>query len=227
MGNLWHSREQAARDLADKHPDVLQVLDDLFTLVDDCAEVLHATDSSFARVTALSVVKARNLALGCYSLSLDSLAQEAGALFRPLVEALELLKYFRLDPERVNEVLDDRLPKAGEIAKRIKGDYEELRKHLNRNASHLSFQPESMRHLLDFDWDKQQVTIRREQPFRLGVVLRNMQTVFGAFALVGIEAVNCTVLADCGAQSELADRMMALKTRGLRAFEAALRGSQA
>jgi hypothetical protein len=227
MGNLWPSREQATKALADKQPEVLQVLDAVFVLVDDCAHALHTTDSPFARVSAVVLVKARNLALGCYSLSLDSLAQEAGALFRPLVEAFELLTYLRLDPERVDEVLDGRLPSAGEIAKRIQGHYKRLREYLSKNASHLSLTPESMRHILSLDAERQQVELRTEQPFRLEVVLRNLQVLFALFAQVAIEAANCTVMAGCPAQSEISDRVDRLRTRGMRVFEAALGSPQA
>ena len=36
----------------------------------------------------------------------------------------------------IEEVLYGRLPKAGEIAKRIQGQFKALREHLNQNASH-------------------------------------------------------------------------------------------
>jgi hypothetical protein len=49
----------------------------------------------------VTLVKAKNLALGSYSLVLDGLGQEAGALMRPMIEYAELLAYFRLHPEMV------------------------------------------------------------------------------------------------------------------------------
>ena len=38
MSNLWQSREQASGVLAEKAPEVLAVLSELFGLVDECAE---------------------------------------------------------------------------------------------------------------------------------------------------------------------------------------------
>ena len=227
MTNLWHSRQQALAALADEAPEVLSVLDDLFCLVDDCIGALEATDSDFGRVTALCMAKSRNLALGCYSLSLDSLAQEGGALFRPLLEGYELLTYFRLDPGRIEEALHNHLPSAGIVAKRIDGEYQGLREYLNRHASHLSLGPESMRHLLDLESEKPAQLIRSRQPFRLGVVLKNLQTLFAVFALVEIEGVNCALVAGSSVPPELADRMIELRQRGLRVFETALDELQA
>jgi hypothetical protein len=107
----------------------------------------------------MTLVKARNYALGLYSLSLDGLGQEAGALLRPLVEAYEVLVYFRLDPSRASKATDDKLPSAGEIAKAISGRFKDLREYLNENASHFAFSPQSMTHLIDFrtlNWNVQQ-----------------------------------------------------------------------
>jgi hypothetical protein len=195
------------------------VLDDLFILVDDCVTALAAVDSTFGRVAGLYLAKARNLALGCYSLSLDSLAQEGGALFRPLFEAYELLTYFRLEPSRIDEVLENRLPSAGNIAKRIDGEY--------HHASHLSLGPESMRHLVDPQSGEPGLMIVTRQPFRLRIALVNLQTLFAVFALVGTEGVNCALFGGSPLQSELADRMVELKCRGLAAFDEAIGHLQA
>jgi hypothetical protein len=143
---LWEAREEAQRSLRENLLGEEAVLDLIFGLIDDCVRSLGKFDSSFARVSALTAIKARNLALACYSISLDGLGQEAGALFRLLLEANELLAYFRMEPEAI----DDRLPKAGEIAKRIEGRFKGLRDYLNAHASHISVSPEAMRHLIDF-----------------------------------------------------------------------------
>lgn len=219
MNNLWHSRDQASAELAKRAAEALSVLSELFALVDECAKELHGVDSPFGRVTALMIVKARNLALGCYSLTLDSLGQEGGALFRPLIEALELLTFFRLDASRVEEAIDKGLPKAGEVAKRINGRFEKLRNYLNAHASHLSLAPEALSHLLDLRAQE----LRLEQPFRFLVALRNLHTLFAVFCLVGIEAVNCVTIAKNEVQHNLADRIEALKMQGLQVFEQAVR----
>jgi hypothetical protein len=73
----------------------------------------------FARVCALTTAKGRNLLLGCHSLALDGLAQESGALLRPLLESV------------------------------ITGQFQFLRDHLNEQASHFSLGFYSVFHLLD------------------------------------------------------------------------------
>jgi len=226
MTSLWSTREQATASLAQDHQDLLEVMNDLFALVDDSAQALHGTDSPFARVTSLCLAKARHLALGCYSLCLDSLAQEAGALFRPLIEAIELLRYFRLDPSRVDEALENRLPKAGVIAKRVDGHYQDMRDYLNAHASHLSVGPESMWHLLATNSDEG-LTLRLEQPFRSRVLLTNMQTLFAALWMVAAEGVQCAAVAGCPGHAQLAQRTDGLRNQGLQAFKSALGDKQA
>ena len=112
---IWNTRERAYPALEGSLRPEAEVLQEVFDLVDECLDKLAQVDRPFARLCCLLIIKARNLALGCYSLSLDALAQEAGALLRPLIEALQLLTYFRLDPSRVEEALDGRLPKAGRL----------------------------------------------------------------------------------------------------------------
>ena len=147
--DLWLARADSQRALTAALKPLADLLNETFGMIDECATRLDDLQTPFGRVSALVMIKGRNLALGCYSLSLDALAQEGGALFRPLIETVELLTYFRADPSRVNEALEDRLPKAGEIAKRIGGGLKDLRTHLNSHASHLSVSEHSMLHLID------------------------------------------------------------------------------
>lgn len=191
------------------------VLQGIFDVVDECIGRLEAVNQPFSRVCALTLTKARNLALGCYSLSLDALGQEAGALLRPLLEALELLTYFRLDPPRIEEALEGTLPKAGVVAQRIEGKFKRLREYLNANASHFSFGPDAMLHLVDFRDGQLKVA----QPFNELVLHGNLQFLFAIFAWVRIEAVNCVSVAANHVDHELADRADALRQRGLQVFE--------
>jgi hypothetical protein len=135
------------------------------------------------------MVKGRNLSLGLYSLSLDGLAQEAGALLRPLVETIELLAYLRMSPAHVNEAIEDRLPLAGERAKKIQGSLKEMREYLNRHASHLSFSNESMGHLVDW----QSANLKAAQPHNTKVLRTNVGLVFAFLGLLGIEGAICLV----------------------------------
>ena len=125
--SLWHSREHALISLKEEYPEAINVLGELFSVVDDCGTSLFEIDSAFSRVTAITVAKSRNLAHGCYSLALDSLAQESGALVRPLIETIELLKYFRLKPSRAMEAIEGKLPKAGKIAQLIGSEHKGFR----------------------------------------------------------------------------------------------------
>lgn len=117
--SLWNTRRQAERALTEELEPFGGLLREAFSVLDDCVDRLEKLDEPFGRVCALVLIKTRNLGLGFYSLCLDGLAQEAGALFRPFWEGLELLVYFRLEPIRINEALEERLPKAGVIAQRI------------------------------------------------------------------------------------------------------------
>jgi hypothetical protein len=220
--NLWISREHALAILQAEYPEVLDVMNSLFVHVDDCGNSLFKVDSAFGRVTAITVAKSRNLALGCYSLALDSLAQESGALVRPLVETLEILKYFRLDPKRAAVATQRELPKAGEIAMRIGSEHKSLRGYLNDHASHFSFNPAAIHHLLDFRSSETTVGLRMQQDFLLPVLMENLYTLYGFFALIGMEATKCVQRAECQDKLELSKRMEDLRYHGVGVFEEAI-----
>ena len=76
--SLWHSREHALISLKEECPEVINVLGELFSVVDDCGTSLFGIDSAFSRVTAITVAKSRNLAHGCYSLALDTWHRRVG-----------------------------------------------------------------------------------------------------------------------------------------------------
>src|SRR5574340_403142 len=60
----------------------------------------------FCRVCAISFAKVCHLLIGCYSLTLDGLAQESGALLRPVIEIYEKLVYFREDKSRIYQITE-------------------------------------------------------------------------------------------------------------------------
>jgi len=103
--NLCKTREEALASLEGPLRQEAAMLQDAFALMDECIAHLITRDTTFTRVCAITMIKARNLELGCYSLALDGLAQEGGALFRLVVETLELLTYFWKDPARVEEAI--------------------------------------------------------------------------------------------------------------------------
>lgn len=137
--SLWETRRSAERALGGSLRSYSDLLSEAFASFDVCADRLGRAGAPFGPVCAVVLTRARNLALGCYSLALDALAQEAGALLRPLVECLEALEYLRQDPHRAAEAVEARqLPQAGVIAQRIQGKLKGLLDHLNAQASHLS-----------------------------------------------------------------------------------------
>jgi hypothetical protein len=209
--SVWNTRHEAERSTSAELQPEADCLQALFNLVDECIQRLWAVDRPFGRVTAMVATKARNLALGCYTMAMDGLAQESGALLRPFIEALELLVYLRLDPARVDEVIGSNRPSAGTIAKRIAGEFQALRGHLNVHASHVSLTLDSMRHLLDLDSGQ----LRTIQRHRDAVLRHNLHLLFAMFTRVAIECVNCVSVAEESIAHDLADRVEAQKRRGL------------
>lgn len=161
---LWNTRTEAILYLEKECPSKLSVLSELFAAIDlavDCYEK-HSESNTYARVCGLTLLKAKHLAVGAYSLILDGLGQEAGALIRPFIEYTELLTYFRYFPSQVNEAVDNNLPKAGERAKAISSIYKDFRSHLNLHASHSSYSHYALSHLLEpgsFKFKKYQSTV--------------------------------------------------------------------
>lgn len=215
---LWDTRRQAEAALSGDFNAFARVFDETFAVLDQCIGRLEGLDNPFGRVCALVLIKARNLALGCYSLSLDALAQEAGALFRPLIECLELLTYFRLDPPRINEALEGNIPRAGVIAQRIGGQFKGLRDYLNTHASHLSLSPDAMIHLVDFKVGR----LRPVQVHNPAVLRQNLVMLLAVLIWLAIEAVNCTSVGAGVVDGALGDSVEDLKRRAFLLFDGAI-----
>ena len=118
-----------------------QLLTAAVGLVEACIECLarFSSENTLGNFFLIILVKSKHFSRGCLTLALEGLAQEAGALLRLWVEAIELIRYLAEDTSRVQEIIEERLPSPGERAKRISGDFQNLRKHLNENASHFAF----------------------------------------------------------------------------------------
>jgi hypothetical protein len=172
--DLWKTREEALAAIEGPFRQEAAVLQDVFALMDECITQLLTRDTTYTRVCAITMIKARNLELGCYSLALDGLAQEGGALFRPVVETLELLTYIWKDPARVDEAIEGNLPSAGKIAQKIEGNLKGLREFLNTHASHFSFTYESLQHIADLQHLDWKVT----QPHNDNVLRQNLLLIF-------------------------------------------------
>jgi hypothetical protein len=155
----------ANEDLNSRFKSENETLLDAFTLIDRCIQRLFTVgekeNDRFALVCCHTLIKARRYAFGCYSLCMDGLAQEAGALLRPLIETWEQLIFYHQEPKRVELALENKLPQAGEIAKKIGSELKGLRDYLNKNASHFSFEPDTLQPMaITYDGENLKVNIR-------------------------------------------------------------------
>lgn len=184
--DLCSTREASWAYLNEKRPSRLSVFLALLKLIDRCVDEYEARAASdtYARVCGLTLLKAKNLALGSFSLLLDGLGQEAGALLRPMIEYTELLTFFRHFPEKTENATENDLPRAGERAKAIEGIYHGLRQHLNEHASHSSYSHYTLSHLLT-----RELSFRKMQQFVPEVLDRNVTDLALQIWLILHEAV--------------------------------------
>jgi hypothetical protein len=215
--DMWSARQASWTYLRAKRPSRLSVFLALIELIDRCVDECEAragTDT-YARVSGLTLLKAKNLALGSFSLLLDGLGQEAGALLRPMIEYTELLTYFRHFPEKTEQATENDLPKAGERAKAIEGIYHGLRQHLNEHASHSSYSPYSLSHLLT-----RELSFRKMQQFVPEVLDRNITDLAVQVWLILHEAVlSLKQVVSYETLAELASSADKLKARMIHVFE--------
>ncbi len=215
--NIWQTRDNSIAYLREKHPSKLVVIDRTFELIDAVVDSFEKSPSwdVYSRVCGLSLLKAKNLAVGCYGLVLDGLAQESGALLRPLIEYSELLTYFRLDPARATEEMWTQLPKAGERAKAIGGIFQGLRSHLNEHAAHSSFSSASISHLFDLDTSR----FKKTQHMVPQVLDINLRDLLVQFLILLYEAILALKRSDPTHGAELGSRYDALKRRMFYVFD--------
>lgn len=193
--NLWQARQKSLEWLETESADQNALIDKGFEILDKCIALLNQQskqsndelNGKYIRVVNITLAKTRNLLLGSYSMLLDALAQEAGALLRPIIEAYELLIYFRLEPSRVNQAIDGKLPTPGKIAKKIEGEFKGLRNYLSAYASHINFGYESAKHLIDY----QTFEIKAVQNQSIDVFKRNLSTLNAFQILIVAETIKC------------------------------------
>lgn len=184
---MWETRSEALKELSGDLKEEGELIYKGFELLDEIIEIFTRKPDCFNRVCGIVLLKGKNLCKAMFSLALDGLAQESGALLRPTIECFELLAYLRDDPERVEEAVENRLPSAGNIAKKIDGDFKDLREHLNKNASHISLSSHSVSHLIDFESEE----YRMEQLYNEQVLRKNLTTLFVIMFNLIFEGVNC------------------------------------
>lgn len=192
--NIWSTREKSLNWLNNELKPESEILLEGFNYLRIFVNIFEERGHSegegeigqFCRISCVTLAKFSHLLIGCYSLMLDGLAQESGALLRPLIETYELLIYFRQDIKRINQIFEDKLPSAGNIGKCISGDFHDLRTYLNDNASHFSYKIDSVRHLFNGNVEIQPVPIHSLSVLRTNLQLLNAFQIF-----ILIEAVNC------------------------------------
>jgi hypothetical protein len=207
--NIWSAREKSINWLSNELKPEGEILQEGFEYLEDFVNLFEKIGQSegdsetgqFCRISSITLAKISHLLLGCYSLTLDGLAQESGALLRPLIETYELLIYLRQDKSRINQVIEGKLPSAGGIGKKISGDYQNLREYLNDNASHFSYKTNSVLHLFDENIKVRAVPNHGVKVFRTNIQLLNAFQVYILF-----EAVNCLFAIDFDANA-LADKI--------------------
>ena len=214
MDNLWETRTQALKAIETELKREWDVIEGHFEIMDEMISIFHSQMevSQFYIAAGLTLLKGRTMAKGILSLELDGLGQEAGALLRPLIECSELLEYFRLFPDGINQALNNKLPSPGKRAELIKGTLQGLRNHLNENASHLSLQPSSTKHLINFqtgDW-------KVNQPFDKTALRANMFSLFLMLSHLSYQAANCLVMYEF--PTKLETRLNDAKREGLTTF---------
>jgi hypothetical protein len=218
--NLWTTRDQSISWLKQELLPEAEVIQQGFDFLNELVELCNRIGSDegetnkgkTGRICAVTVAKSSHLLLACYSLALDALAQESGALLRPLIETYELFVYLRQDLTRTDEVIDGKLPTAGKISQRISGDFEDLRKHLNDSASHFSYKIDSVRHLLDGKFKAQSHPTQSRSVLETNLQMLNAFQVFVIF-----EAVN--LLLSVGVDvTDLAKRIEQWKQSSISAF---------
>ena len=193
--NLWQARQKSLEWLETDLVEQKTLIDKGFEMLDMCIVLLNQQSKTsndefngrFARVINITLAKAHNLLLGSYSMLLDAIAQEAGALLRPILEVYELLVYFRLESSRIDQAIDGKLPSPGKIAQKIEGKFKGLRDYLSANASHFSFSYESAKHLLDYQTNE----IKAIQSQSIDVFKTNLSTLNAVQLLIVSEAIKC------------------------------------
>jgi hypothetical protein len=200
----------------DNFKNQLFLIEESLLVIDSCIDLFNKNViyNQFNEVCGFTVVKAKFCILGILSLILDGFAQEAGALLRPLMEYIELLNYFRLDPNRIIKVYDKSLPSAGNIAKLVNGNFKKLREHLNENASHSSYSEDSLTHLID----KKNTKFLKIPEIKSEVLSYNLKMLFLFLYNLGVESINCLQKQEFGCADDLANKLIDLRDEGKRIF---------
>ncbi|MFG0253252.1 MAG: hypothetical protein ACF8NJ_10300 [Phycisphaerales bacterium JB038] len=198
MDSLWGSRKVALDLMEGPLAEERDAISELFDILERLVHLLErAPGGDLPRLSALILAKAHRLSVGTYSLLLDALGQEAGALYRVIQECFELIEYVRMDPSHLDRTITRGPPSAGNIAKRIGGNLKDVRDHLNSNASHFSLTDSAILHLIDAEAGRLRLE-RRPSEQVLGTNLRLLAAYMFRCCQEGVEVL-LTVDEEAGA----------------------------
>lgn len=217
--NLWITRESAQQALRTSMIREAEVLDKAFQQLEYFAQRLGSIrpTTPFNQISALTAAKARNLAQACYSLILDGLGQESGAIVRVWIESTELLIYIRHDPNRAAQILEGKFPSAGERAKVIGSSTQRLRTALSKTASHLgAFETNSWLHMIN----ERTGQVQTRQAFNREIVQQNLGTTFALLVWTIREAALCLQAVRGSVEAGIVRQMRKLRSEGIALFNA-------
>jgi hypothetical protein len=215
--NLWLARRAAEHSLEGGMAIECGLLDRAFQQAEYLAQRLSALEplTPFSCMAGLVTAKARNLAHACYSLALDGLAQESGAIGRVWLESIELLTFLRLFPETAETLLGGkRLPSAGERAKKVNSSVGNIRKYWNETASHMGFEWDTWRHIVKESSGK----LQTRQEFRYTTLRGNLEFIFAMMIWTIRESVLCLNAAQGFVEEGIARQMDSLRDECFKAF---------
>lgn len=216
--DYWNTRRQALRSLDTELRPLSESLDTTFKLLDQLIDeynsVLIGKPTDYVEYLIMcgaTLAKGKHLAVGLLSLCLDGLAQEGGALGRPLVECIEKLEFYRLDPDAIGPMITRKKPRHGELAKRIKSPRKELRDYFSEHASHVAYTMDAMAHLVDWTGSRGPV-FQKSQPFTIRKLRANLEALRVLVLSLCVAGWNCLAVVGYGSEP-LGDELEALRLR--------------
>jgi hypothetical protein len=212
---LWSTRASSIdalnttlRPQADCIEQVFRLLDEAISRLFPLNPAVPVEGRELAAVAAPIAIKGRNLALGIYGFILDGLAQEGGALLRPLLEVIELLSYVQ-DRTQLVKVMEEGKPSAGRIAKAVNSGFQKLRSTLSQHAAHLGLSDVALGHVIGVADDMPVLTV--VQPYREANVRSNLMSLFMFAIRLASETANCAVIAGVDVGDEFRDRFVSCR----------------
>jgi len=221
MNNYFNTKRTSEEYFFKEMSTEKELLEELMAIVDKCIDLFEAkagNSNGYHLICGISLIKARNYFLICLSSALDGLAQEGGALLRPMLEYIELLQYFQEDSARVKQAQEDKLPNAGKRAKMINSSFQDLRKYLNEEASHSSFKENSIGHVVT-----NSDNLLKNQNFSEKNLSTNIQFILIFLYYMAAVSVNCLNIQEQGSAEKEAIQLMIIREQRMKKLDIVVR----